>query len=162
MCRKYDPRELLEQTTQSDVIHNWSVSVTRGRRETLLISFELDMELPPDSLEVGGFNDLLVVVTVDEYFSSEQRVSGSFSDREEVQTQTLSSYRSYYDHSMLTELGCCVFDRLEVRVVQGSSIPILRTSSTKVARSSCHWFVPRSADLLLFSRDHCARTMFFF
>jgi hypothetical protein len=35
------------------------------------------MEMSPDSLEVGGVNELLVVVTVDESFTTEQVVSDS-------------------------------------------------------------------------------------
>jgi hypothetical protein len=44
----------------------------KGRDSHLFHTRKLDMETPPDSLEVGGVNDLLVVVTFDESFTTEQ------------------------------------------------------------------------------------------
>ena len=38
---------------------------------------KLDVEMPPDSLQTGGVNELLVAVTVDESFTAEQAASGS-------------------------------------------------------------------------------------
>jgi hypothetical protein len=54
---------------------------------------KLDMEMPPDSLQAGGVNELLVAVTVDESFTAEQ--AAYVRTGQEVQTQILSSYRSY-------------------------------------------------------------------
>lgn len=51
------------------MIQNWSVSSTKERDSYLFHSTKLDMEMTPDSLEVGGVNELLVAVDVDESFT---------------------------------------------------------------------------------------------
>jgi hypothetical protein len=46
---------------------------TRKERETyLLLVRKLDMEVPTDTLEAGGVNELFVSVTVDASFTTEQ------------------------------------------------------------------------------------------
>ena len=62
---------------QSDVIQSFSVTSTRGRRQAYLLHVRnLDMEMPPDTLESVRVNELFVAVTVDVSFTTEQTVVG--------------------------------------------------------------------------------------
>ena len=56
---------------------------SKERDSYLLRARKLDMEMPPDSLEVGGVNELSDAVAVDESFTTEQAASGSLGTHRE-------------------------------------------------------------------------------
>ena len=56
------------------VVKRSRLTSTRGRREAYLLrARKLDMEMPPDTLEAVGVNELLVAVTLDESFTTEHQ-----------------------------------------------------------------------------------------
>ncbi len=107
MCRRCNPAE---QTTQSEVIQNLSVSVTRLKERDfyLLRARKLDMDMPPDSLEAGGVNELSVAVAVDESLTTEQAASGCLDTHRERSSNSNTEFISIICSVTCIGSLCCL------------------------------------------------------
>ncbi len=99
---------------QSGVIQNWSVSVTRGIRETLTCFTRESWIWRCLQILLKSVESIAVCyrVTVDESFTTQQAASGTWGTHRARSSHPNTEV--HIEHA-LGELGCCVFDRLEAR-----------------------------------------------
>ena len=119
----------------------------------MLLVRKLDMEVPPDSLEADGVNELSVAAAVDESVTTAQTASSSFGTHRERSSNSNTEFMSITSAVNSGAVSSIVLKR-------GSNIaPMHRIFEflTKVGRVSGPWVEPRpslpSFPLFLLSRE---------
>jgi hypothetical protein len=92
---------------QSDVLQSFSVTSTRG--EKLTCSARETMEMPPDTLEAVGVNELLVAVTVDASFTTEQAVVGRIDEMQILSAVRTAPMVGYLSGVFIVFIVRCVY-----------------------------------------------------
>ena len=134
LCRRYDPTQqttTIRRHTKLECDHN-----TRKQRHSYLLYVwklqKLDMEMPPNTLEDGGVNELFVAVTVDASFTTEHAASGSLGTH-----RTRSSNSNTESISNMIWVNSGVVSLIVLK--RGSSIaPMHRTLRTLSSICSIH------------------------
>ena len=114
-------------------------NTSKVRASYLLLVRKLDMEIPPDSLEAGGVNELSVAAAVDESVTTAQTASASFGTHRERSSNSNTEFMSIISAVNSSAVSSIVLKR-------GSSIaPMHRIFEflTKAARVSGPWVEPR-------------------
>jgi hypothetical protein len=88
--RSYRTNYTIRRDTKLDCGRNTS----KVRVSYLLLVRKLDMEIPPDSLQDGGVNELSVVTAVDESVTTTQTVSSSFGTHRERSSKSNTEFMS--------------------------------------------------------------------
>jgi hypothetical protein len=100
------------------------------------------MEIPPDTLEAVGVNDLFVEVTVDESFTTEQTVVGHIDEVHILITVRTATIVGYLSPTQICDV--CVL--LHVRKLDMEMSPdSLEDFLTKAGRVSDPWCLPTSS-----------------
>ncbi len=114
------------------------------------------MEIPPDTLEDVGVNELFVAVTVNTSYKTEQAVVGHIDEIHILIAVRSAPIVGYLSPSQI----CDVCSLLHVRKLDMEIPPdTLEDFLTKTARMSVPWCAPTSS--LPFSFAHLAQVIFF-
>ncbi len=102
------------------------------------------MEMPPDTLEAVGVNELFVAVTVDASFTTEQAVVGRIDEIHILITVRTAPIVGYLSPSQICD--ACAW--LRARKLDMEMPPdSLEDFLTKAARVSAPWCAPKSSRL---------------
>ncbi len=100
------------------------------------------MEMPPDTLEAVGVNELFVAVTVDASFTTEQAVVGRIDEMQILSAVRTAPMVGYLSPSQI----CDVCSLLRARKLDMEMPPdSLEDFLTKAARVSAPWCEPTSS-----------------
>ena len=93
------------------------------------------MEMPPDTLEVVGVNDLFVAVTVDSSFTTEQAVVGRIDEMQILSAVRTAPMVGYLSSQICDDCALLRARKLDMEMTPDS----LEDFLTKAARVSAPW-----------------------
>ena len=95
-------------TIRGDTKFECERNTIKERDFYLLRARKLDMDMPPDSLEAGGVNELSVAVAVDESLTTEQAASGCLGTHRERSSNSNTEFISIICSVTCIGSLCCL------------------------------------------------------